>query len=750
MSKQSPKTQISQLVTVAVQKLQGKVNFQAVNLKKGAIVPELRLKNENGSGESKYPLIGDRYLLGRSSSSCDITIRNNVVSQIHCSLQRDPKNPHNFLLTDENSTNGVYMGKRRLKSVSLRHGDTFTLAPPDLANCVTISYYCPPPLWARLLRYGFYGAGGIFGLLVLGIIWESRKVNVYPLPSGVSGPVVVYPRDGQTPLNPRRQETHQELDNLGDFSPYLPKAVVASEDSRFYWHFGVDPLGIVRAVIINRERQGIHQGASTLTQQLARSLFPEVGRQNTADRKIREMVVALQLEAVYSKDTILKTYLNRVYLGLAGYGFEDAARFYFDKSARDLDISEAATLVAMLPAPNRFNPIQDYDTSVQLRNRVIDRMAQLGMISPEAAASARRSRIEISPQAKKSLSSTIAPYFYSYVFEELQDLLGEEVAKEGNFIVETSLDRRLQAIAEKSLKTHILNQGPRYRYSQGALVTLNSQTGEILALVGGVDYQKSQFNRAIQAKRQPGSTFKVFAYTAALEKGISPYKTYTCAGLSWQGQAYSPCERSSGAINMFQGLAQSENSVALRIAREAGLSNVVNVAELLGVKSPLNPVPGLILGQSEVNVLEMTGAYAVFDHGGRWNRPHAIKRILDASDCKNVEDLSTCRVIYDYGKDSERNQQVISPKTAETMNSLLRGVITNGTGGAASIGMGEAGKTGTTNNYVDLWFIGYLPRRDWVTGIWLGNDNNSPTSGSSQQAARLWGDYHRQLITTQN
>ncbi|NCR11314.1 MAG: FHA domain-containing protein, partial [Microcystis aeruginosa LG13-11] len=628
MSNQSPKTQISQLVTVAVQKLQGKVNFQAVNLKKGARVPELRLKNENGSGESKYPLIGDRYLLGRSSSSCDITIRNTVVSQIHCSLQRDPKNPHNFLLTDENSTNGVYMGKRRLKSVSLRHGDTFTLAPPDLANCVTISYYCPPPLWAKLLRYGFYGAGGIFGLLVLGIIW--------------------------------RQETHQELDNLGDFSPYLPKALVASEDSRFYWHFGVDPLGIVRAIMINWQGQGIRQGASTLTQQLARSLFPEVGRQNTAGRKLREAVVALQLEAVYSKDTILKTYLNRVYLGLAGYGFEDAARFYFDKSARDLDISEAATLVAMLPAPNLFNPIQDYDTSVQLRNRVIDRMAQLGMISPEEAASARRSRIEISPQAKKSLSSTIAPYFYSYVFQELQDLLGEEVAKEGNFIVETSLDRRLQAIAEKSLKNNVLNQGPRYRYSQGALVTLNSQTGEILALVGGVDYQKSQFNRAIQAKRQPGSTFKVFAYAAALEKGISPYKTYTCAGLSWQGQAYSPCERSSGGVNMFQGLARSENSVALRIAREAGLSNVVNVAERLGVKSALNPVPGLILGQSEVNVLEMTGAYAVFDHGGRWNRPHAIKRILDASDCKNVEDLSTCRVIYDYGDDSERNQQVIS------------------------------------------------------------------------------------------
>ena len=242
----------------------------------------------------------------------------------------------------------------------------------------------------------------------------------------------------------------------------MPKAVIASEDSRFYWHFGVDPLGVVRAVLINTSDKGISQGASTLTQQLSRSLFTEVGRENTAGRKIREMLVALKLEAFYSKNDILKTYLNRVYLGVGSYGFEDASQFYFDKSAKNLDISEAATLVAMLPAPNLYNPVQDYQTSVQLRNRVINRMVSLGMISEQEAARARRSRIKVSPRASQALSKMLAPYFYSYVFQELQQLLGEDVAKEGNFIVETSLDPKIQTKAEQSLKAAINVAGQQF------------------------------------------------------------------------------------------------------------------------------------------------------------------------------------------------------------------------------------------------------------------------------------------------
>jgi 1A family penicillin-binding protein len=742
-----PKPPISQIVTVAVQKLHGRLNGgNSPALKKGARVPELRIIGEDGAGDESYPLVGDRYLIGRSSSSSDITIRNPVISQVHCSLHRDPKNPNGFLIKDENSTNGVYLGKRRLRSLPLRHGDTLTLAPPDLANAVTIRYYNPPPRWANFLRYGLYTAGGLMGAFVLAMVWESRDVAVYPLPSGIAGPVVVYAGDGETVLDPARRENHRELKNLKDFSPYLPKAAIASEDSRFYWHLGVDPYGIFRAIVVNFQARDTRQGASTLTQQLARSLFPEVGRQNTAGRKLREMAVAFKLEAVYSKNELLKTYLNRVYLGMGGYGFEDAARFYFDKSARDLTLSEAAALVAMLPAPNRFNPVQDYETSVQLRNRVLDRMVKLKMIAPEEAARARRSRIEVSPRAKEALSRVIAPYFYRYVFRELETLLGEEVAKEGNFILQTSLDPRVQAIAEKSLANNVATRGARAGYSQGALVTLDTSTGAILALVGGVNYGKSQFDRAVQAKRQPGSTFKVFAYASALERGISPSKVYSCESVSWQGQVYKPCERSAGAIDMGLALARSENAVALRVARDAGLSNVIDLAERAGVKSSLTPAPGLVLGQSEANLLEMTGAYATFANNGRYNRPHAIVRVLDGGDCRKPNDPNTCRVIYSYDADAEKNRSVLSPDVAATMTGFLRGVITNGTGTAARLGMGEAGKTGTTDNAVDLWFIGYLPRRDLATGIWLGNDNNSPTSGSSQEAARLWGAYTRQIV----
>jgi 1A family penicillin-binding protein len=739
-----PKTQLSQLLTQAVQKIHGKVNLGA--LKKGAQVPELWVEEKNGDKPEIYPLVGDRYILGRSSKSCDIVVRNPIVSQVHCSLHRDRKRPRSFILKDEQSTNGIYLGRRRLQSLPLYHNDVIALGPPELEAAVQIRYHNPPPIWVTWIRYSLYGTGGILGLLALWIAFEWTKIPVRPLPSGVTGPVVVYAGDEQTPLSAIQQNTHQELKKLSDFSPYLPKAVIASEDSRYYWHFGVDPYGVLRALVVNYQGQGVRQGASTLTQQLARSLFSQVGRENTAGRKLREAIVSLKLEAFYSKDELLKTYLNRVYLGVGSYGFEDAAQFYFDKSAKDLTLSEAATLVAMLPAPNSYNPVHDYDTALQLRNRVITRMATLGMIKAEEADRARRSRIEVSPRAKETLSSTIAPYFYTYVFEELRSLLGEELAKEGNFIVETALDLKIQAKAERALRNHVNNQGSRLRFSQGAIVTLDTRTGEVLALTGGVDYKTSQFNRATQAKRQPGSTFKVFAYAAALKEGISPGQTYSCDALSWQGQSFKPCERSSGAIDMYRAIAQSENAVALRVARDVGLDRVIEMAKRLGIQSKLISTPGLVLGQSEVSVLEMTGAYATFGDRGVWNRPHAIKRILDGGDCQDANNRKTCREIYSFEKDRSASQPVISPAVAETMTALLQGVVQGGTGQAANIGLRVAGKTGTTNNAVDLWFIGYLPSQNLVTGVWLGNDNSSPTWGSSAQAAALWGDYMREAI----
>ena len=741
-----PPTQFGQILTQAVQTIQAGLNWGALRLKKDAKVAQLRIYDLGNNNKPEiYPLLGDKYVVGRSSRSCDILIRSAVVSQVHFSLERNSQKSKTFILKDENSTNGVYLGKRRLKTLPLRHGDRFTLGPKEIEDVVEIEYYNPPPLWMLILRYSLYSSGGIMGLLLLWLGIEWTKFSVRPLPLGISGPVVVYARDGQTPLSPLRKETHKEKKTLSEFSPYLPKAVIASEDSRYYWHFGVDPLGILRAVLINVKGGELRQGASTLTQQLARSLFPEVGRENTALRKLREMIVALKLEFFYSKDELLTAYLNKVYLGVSSYGFEDAAEFYFNKGAKDLTIAEAATLVAILPAPNAYNPVQDYDTAVQLRNRVISRMVSLRMISEEEGSRARRSRIEVSPQARETFSNTIAPYFYSYIFKELNALLGEDLAKEGNFIVETGLDLKAQKQAETALREAVNSKGAIYKFSQGALVTLDSRTGEIMALTGGVDYSKSQFNRATQAQRQPGSTFKVFAYAAALNKGVSPYKVYSCAGLTWKGQNYKPCERTSGGADMYRGLAQSENAIALRVAQDAGLDEVVAMAQRLGIRSKLNPVPGLILGQSEVNVLEMTGAYTAFANGGIWSRPHAIRRILDGSDCTDYNNPKTCREIYVFAKDASGKQRRFSDAIASSMTGMLQQVVSSGTGKAASLGQGEAGKTGTTNDAVDLWFIGYIRSRHLLTGIWLGNDDNAPTRGSSGQAAALWGDYMGKL-----
>jgi len=742
-----PKTLLGQL-TQAVQTIHAKVNFQALTLKPNARVPELWVQDAGADKAEVYPLIGDRYFLGRSSKSCDIVVRNPVVSQIHLSLERYGRRQTSFLLKDENSTNGVYRGKRRLPSLVLRHGDVLTIGPPELAASVRLQYVDPPPWYIRGIRYGLYGIGGLTALLVLVIGIEWLKVPVRPLPLGVQGPVIVNSRD-QTPLRQPRTTAHRELKRLSEFSPYLPKAVIASEDSRYYWHFGVDPYGILRALVTNVRGGAIRQGASTLTQQMARSLFTDyVGREDSAGRKLREAVVALKLETFYSKDEILKTYLNRVYLGVdGGYGFEDASQFYFDKPAKDLSISEAATLVAILPAPNRYNPVQNYNTALQLRDRVITRMRTLGMISQDEANQARRSRIEVSPKAREFLASTKAPYFYSYVFDELRTLLGDQLAQEGNFIVETGLDLQVQAKADAALRNSVYTNGSRLGYSQGALVTLNTRTGEILALTGGVDYQQSQFNRATQGLRQPGSTFKIFTYTSAIDKSISPGKAYSCAPVVWQGQRFRGCERAGGgSVTMATGLAQSENAIALRVAQEVGLDSVVQMARRLGITSKLIPVPGLVLGQSEATVLEMTGAFATVANHGVFNRAHAIKRILDSSDCKDFKDRRTCRVIYSDDQDSGMNRRVLQPAVADTMTSMFQGVVQGGTGRAASLGLGEAGKTGTTNDNVDLWFIGYIPNRELVTGIWLGNDKPAPTRGSSGQAAQLWANYMRQVV----
>ncbi|MUL37439.1 transglycosylase domain-containing protein [Gloeocapsopsis dulcis] len=744
-----PQTVLGQ-VTQAVKTVQAKVDFSKLALKPNARVPELWLQDAGTDKAEVYPLLGDRYLLGRSSRSCDIVVRNPVVSQIHLSIIRNPKRRSPFVIKDENSTNGIYRGKRRVSSLSLRHGDIFTLGPPELAAAVRLQYVDPPPWYVRAANWCAYGIGGVTLLLALGIGLAWTRFSVVPLPGATQAPVVVYARDGETPLRPPRTTSHVDLQRLSDFSPYLPDAVIASEDSRYNWHFGVDPIGILRAIVVNIRGREFQQGASTVTQQVARSLFRDyVGPEDSLGRKLREAIVALKLETFYSKDFLLRTYLNRIYLGGDTLGFEDAARYYFDKAAQDLTLTEAATLVGILPAPNSFNfcgDAQSHQAIIDYRNRVLSRMLAQGRISTEEANRARRSPVDVSRRVCEEQANTIAPYFYSYVFQELRQILGEQLAGEGNFIIETQLDPKKQAQAETALRNTVSNGGGVYRFSQGAIVTLDAKTGNVVALVGGTDYKTSQFNRATQAQRQPGSTFKLFTYTAAVEQGISPYKAYSCAPLSWRGQRYRGCERSGGSIDMYTGLALSENAVALRVAQDVGLDRVVRMARRLGVKSPLNPVPGLVLGQSEANVLEMTGAFAAIANNGVWNRPHLISRILDSSDCSDRENLKTCRVIYSFEQSNDANVQAIQPNVANVITSMLRSVVQRGTGRSAAIGVSAAGKTGTTDNNKDLWFIGFVPSRQLVTGVWLGNDNSSPTAGSSAIAAQLWGNYMRQVV----
>ena len=743
---QKPQTLLGQ-VTQALNTIQARVDFSKLALKPNAKVPELLVHDAGTNQSEEYPLLGDRYILGRSSKSCDIVVRNQVVSQIHLSLSRDStQNTSVFTIKDENSTNGIYLGKRRINALELRHGDVITLGPPELAASVRLEYIDPPAWYVKTATWTAYGVGGITALVALAIGVEWMKFSVRPLPTATKAPIVVYAGDGSTPLREPRNIAHTDLKKLSDFGPYLASAVVASEDSRYYWHFGVDPLGVLRAVLINNRSGDIQQGASTVTQQVARSLFREyVGSQDSLGRKVKEAVVSLKLETFYSKDDILLTYLNRVFLGADTSGFEDAAKYYFYKSAKELTLAEAATLVAILPAPNAFDFCGSGPRKLgaaNYRNRVIKRLLDMGKITQEEANRARRSTVQVSPKVCERQAKTIAPYFYDYVFQELTSRLGPAAAREGNYIIETKLDPAIQAKAETELKNSISKNGSNFGFKQGGMVTLDSKTGSIVAMVGGADYRKSQFNRTVQAQRQPGSTFKIFAYTAAMEKGISPYTSYSCSPLTWQGFTYKPCRSGAGgSLDIATGLALSENPIALRVAKEIGLNKVVDMAQRLGIKSELEAVPGLILGQSVVNVLEMTGAFGAIGNRGVWNPPHAISRILDSSDCKDLKDLQTCRVIYSFDQNLDANKQVIKKAVANQMTTLMRGVITSGTGRSAAIGLGEAGKTGTTNNNVDLWFIGFIPSRQLVTGIWLGNDNNSPTSGSSAQAAQLWGNY---------
>ena len=682
--------------------------------------------------ERSIELHGESYRLGRDKNA-DILLIHPAISRFHARLVRRGRR---WLLIDEQSTNGLWWRGKRIQELELRDGDQIALAPASEPDAPQLNFRHSSDRdqqkWAH--RIGLVIAAALTagsGLLVV----ANLSVPVRGRLARVQGPIALYDRD-DLPISSLDSERHNELQSLDAFSPKLISAVIASEDSRFWWHPGIDAIGTLRALVTNVQGREVLEGGSSLTQQLARSLYPDqVGQGDTLERKWRELLVALQLETQFSKSDLLLSYLNRVYLGV-GYGFEDAAQAYFDTSAATLRLDQAALLVGLLPSPNGHDPCRHPARALQARNLVLNKMADQGKISLDTARLTRRRPIQLAPAACSRRHADAAPFYSDQVQRDLAALVGADVAEEGNFLIETHYEPHLQAVMQRQLRRALrVNSGRGI--DQGAAVLIDSRSGGVLAISGGRDFRASQFNRASMALRQPGSTFKLFAYLGALEQNMPPSQSIDCGPLRWGGQQFaSDC---AGQRTLIQAFALSDNTVALRLAQRIGVDQVVRQARALGITTPLSPVPGLALGQSEVRLIELTSAYAAVENGGLWYPPTTIRRLVDAETCAS-ETTDRCR---SRSTPVSTPRQAIRPDTALKMQRMLRTVVRKGTGQAAALGGQEGGKTGTTNEGRDLLFIGYEPANHWVLGIWLGNDDNSPTTGSSAIAAGLWADMIR-------
>jgi len=514
-------------------------------------------------------------------------------------------------------------------------------------------------------------------------------------------------------------DLYGETLQLTDLPKALPEAVIATEDRRFYHHFGLDLLGMARAAFANLRAGHVVEGGSTLTQQLAKNIFLTPDR--TLLRKAQEALLALWLEHHFGKDRLLEIYLNRVYLGAGAYGVDAAARRYFGKSARSLDTYECALLAGLLKAPSKYSPAGNRARAAKRTAQVLDNMVAAGYLTPQEAAAAGTHSIVL---AAVPVTQPAMRYFADWI--EDQAAAG---GYGGDIIVTTTLDPQLQAAAEQAVEASLARDGAKDEASQAALVAM-SPDGAVRAMVGGRDYGESQFNRVTQAARQPGSAFKPFVYLAGLEHGLHPDDRFVDGPLhigTWQPHNFENSYR--GEVTMAEALAQSINTVAVQIGQRAGMKNVVAVAHRLGIASDLNPDPSLALGSGEVTLLELTSAYCAFASGGNGAWPYGIAEIHDSS-----------------GKLLFRRQgggpgRVIEPEYVNELNTMLAGVISGGTGRAAQIGRPAAGKTGTTSDFRDALFVGYAG--DLVAGVWFGNDDDSPmnhvTGGTLP--ARTWHDF---------
>jgi penicillin-binding protein 1A len=492
---------------------------------------------------------------------------------------------------------------------------------------------------------------------------------------------------------------------LRDLPAYVPNAFVAIEDRRFYSHHGIDPLGILRAGLRDVLHRGGVQGGSTITQQLAKNLF--LTQERTMSRKLQEAALALWLEHKFSKQQILSLYLNRVYFGSGAYGVEAAAQRYFGKAAQKLSLPEAAMLAGLVQSPSRLAPSHNLDGAQRRAALVIAAMAEQKMISEDAA---KRALANPARAVKPSGGGSVN-YVADWVMDAVDDLIGHV---DQDIVVETSIDPALQNAAEQSLDEILAQKGDKLNIGEGALVAMTPD-GVVRALVGGRNYGESQFNRAIAARRQPGSAFKPFVYLTALERGLTPDTIREDKPINVQGWRPENYEHDyMGPVTLTQALANSLNTVSVRLTLEVGPEAVVRTAYRLGIGSKLEPNASIALGTSEVSVIEMVSAYATFANGGLAVVPHVVERIR-STDNKTL-----------YTHPTQALGRIVDARYVGMMNTMMHETLTSGTARHADLpGWLAAGKTGTSQDFRDAWFIGYTSHL--VTGVWLGNDDNSPT-----------------------
>ncbi|NDD45294.1 MAG: PBP1A family penicillin-binding protein, partial [Synechococcaceae bacterium WB9_4xB_025] len=533
------------------------------------------------------------------------------------------------------------------------------------------------------------------------------------------GTITLLSSDGQViqKLGPATREKIEP----GQMPELVKQAFVAAEDRRFYEHDGVDLWGISRAVVTNLRQRAVREGASTITQQLARTVF--LSQDRTITRKLKEAALAYKLERQLSKEQILEQYLNYVYLGSSAYGVSDAAWVYFSKTPDQLTLSEAALIAGLPPAPSIYSPLVNPELALERRSIVLERMQQAGFINAAQAEEARRSPLNLKPATPKYFNSA-APYFTSWVAQQLPRILSPEQLEVGGLKIRTSLNLNWQRDAQKVVREFAPNG------TEGSIVSIEPGTGLVRVMVGGKDFNTSQFNRATQALRSPGSTFKLFPYAAAINAGVKPEDIFNDAPRCWRG--YCPKNFGNkyfGPISLADALKNSLNTVAVQLQDKVGFDPIIAMANNLGIGTtrPLGKYYPMAIGAYEQTILDMTAAYAAVANRGVYVKPSAFEEIRGPGG----------EVLWSRRVDGDRGRRAVDSDVADAMNWMLQRVVEGGTGVAAKLNdRPVAGKTGTSEGARDLWFIGSIPQL--TTAVWFGFDNNADTKSNSGEAAWAW------------